>query len=689
MSILLALALAAEVAGPNVTLPLEEYEKLRQLRERPSITVVDLLGIEGSFGRRDLAVTIQGRASGTQPTTEVLGGEGFRLFACTGEALVTRAESGRFALTPLAPRFEARCRVALDGSDRLEATALSAVLDVASSVSDGELVTSEDGGGERSFSVVRRLAGGDAVLPPSVAGRYKVTLLPEETRFLYRLEVRNPNRSRHRFELALREAEHVESVNAPVAWDKDGRGYRFELPPGESVIELAGRLAGDSFAPPVEASLQYLLLESHPLIRAEVAGAAKRVGVGEVGLPAGYRGAQAFLLDAGDTLTWKTARLEALKTAGLAISRLEQVWFMGASGEVRGEARLSIDNQGAPALELPVAGETTFAAVDGEPTFLTLNAAGRLFLPLGQGAQTVVVQTKRPFRSALGFAAASLELPQVGPPASQASVELRYPAEWRPIYEELSPESRFRPMSGAGLARLALLLLMVERLLLRLGLARRRRYVLSGAVVVAGAFSQVVLGLAAFVAILAFLAGAVAWLWRRLTGGRLAAALAASVLAGVMLLVVALSPSREEDAHAYADGDSYGYGVANVDKAMRSSKFALESPSPAPPPAMQAPSQGVVGDALGGYQGLPAQIELPPGSRRGGFSRQLLATDAPRRVYVLLASSRLVGLLTWLTALLALGLAIRARAELAQGVRDQIARLRAPLPSAPPPSPRD
>lgn len=292
---LLALVFAAQSPGPNVTLPLEEYENLRQLRERPSVTVIELLRVEGSFGKSDLAMSFGGRAAGTLPTAEVLSGDGLRLYACEGDALVARAESGAFSLTPLGARFKVRCRVALDGSDRLQAQAARSVLEIASGVDDGELVASGVGAG-REFSVVRRLAGRREELPPSVAGRYRVTLLQEETRFVYRLEVRNPNRGHHRFELGLREAEHVDSVNTPVAWDVDGGRYRFDLPPGESAIELTGNLTGQVFAPPVEATLQYLLLESHPLIRAEVTSAVKRVGVGEVGLAAQYRGAQAFLL---------------------------------------------------------------------------------------------------------------------------------------------------------------------------------------------------------------------------------------------------------------------------------------------------------------------------------------------------------------------------------------------------------
>jgi len=148
-ALLLAAADPADGATSHATVPLEEYERLRKLDERPSITVVDLLRVEGSFSRRDLSVTLTGRAAGTWPTAEVLAAEGVRLHSCEGDALLSRSESGAFAVTPLAQRFRVRCKLALDGNDRLEGETTRAVLEVAAAVQDGELVASAGDGGGR------------------------------------------------------------------------------------------------------------------------------------------------------------------------------------------------------------------------------------------------------------------------------------------------------------------------------------------------------------------------------------------------------------------------------------------------------------------------------------------------------------------------------------------------------------
>jgi hypothetical protein len=674
VTLLVALLLAAEPATSHqVSIPLADYEALRSQGERPALTVIELLRVEGSFARRDLSITLSGRASGTRPTAEVLRAEGARLHSCAGEAMVSRTDSGAFAVTPLAQAFTVRCQVALDGSDRLAAEATRAVLEVASSVSDGELVAS--GSGERSFSVVRRLPGAERQdLPPTATGRYRVTLLPDEARFAYRLEVRNPARGHRRFEVALREAEHVEGVDAPVAWDAEGSRYRFDLPPGDTVIVVRGRLAEARFAPPIGAALQYLLLESHPLVRPDVQTRARRVGVGETGLDACFRGAQAFLLGGDATeVSWTPTRLEALKTAGLALNQLRQVFFLGADGRARAEATLAIDNQGAPALTLPGAAGPSFASVGGEPSFLTRDRDGNLSLPLAQGAQEVVVQGAQDFWHGLGLGVARLELPRPGVPASRAAVQLRYPAEWIPLYEELAPESRLHLLELDELLALLAVVALAERLLAVGAVARSRRWLLVGALAVAAALlpGLRVAALALLVLAWAALGGAV--LVRRLRGAARLAALAAGGVALLFTVIIvgqlSILPARQAPAQMAYDRASVAPEAPPVSAAPRSKQAVAE------------PNGADAAAAAPGYAGLPARIQLPPGARQTSFSRELLATDAPRPVVAIVVASRVVALLSGAAGLLLLAVAVLLRRDLAAGARALVARVRAADPA--------
>jgi hypothetical protein len=681
VTLLVALLLAADpVSARQVTVPLDEFERLRKLEERPSLTVVDHLQLEGSFAQRDLAVAFTGRASGTWPTVAVLSAEGARLHSCQGDALLSRGDDGGFSLTPLAARFTVRCKVALDGSDRMEARATPAVLEVDAAVTDGELVAASEGGA-RSLTVVRRLAGGaQEALPPAVTGRYLVTLLPEEVRFTYRLEVRNPARGHRAFEVALREAEHVESVNAPIAWDARGGRYAFDLPPGETVLTFTGRLSDPTFRPPVAANLQYLLLESHPLIRPDLRTGAKRVGLAETGLNARFRGAQAFLLDGTAEVAWTATRLEATKTAGLAVNTLTQVFFLGADGKARGEATLGIDNQGAAALTLAGAAQPRFASVGGEPAFLTHEAAGALFLPLAQGPQEVVVQDEQPFDHRLGLGWARLALPQVPVPASEAHLQLRYPAEWIPVYEELAPHARWNlPGLGTWLA-LALVLVAAERLLLLAGIARGRRWLLAGALTLAAAFSGEAVRLV-LLAVLAPLAALAATLLLRRTSGVARHVAGAAVAVGGLALVVALASIEPRTAaperEAPGDGTPRPAGVPGVAPPPSPERRSREEPSEAEDAL--AADRTVAGRvvARADYEGLPAHLVIPAGVRQTDFHRELLATDTARPTLVVVVSTTLLGALAGAAlALLALALLLLRR-DLAAGARTYAARFRA------------
>lgn len=237
---------------PRVTLPLSEYEQLRKLRETPSLTVVDTMRITGSFASRTLSLTLSGRSSGTLPAATVLESvEGAALAGCDGSALVSRGEGAAYTLTPLAARFDVRCRLVLSSGDRLSFVAGKSVLFPEGDVADGEFLPGADpGNGTRPFTVVRRIATGGEALAPTATGRYRITLLPDETRFRWTVEVRNPNRGRAPFDLVLASGERVQEVVEPGPYDvKEGR-TRFDLPPGDGTIVLTGTLTGSEFARP-------------------------------------------------------------------------------------------------------------------------------------------------------------------------------------------------------------------------------------------------------------------------------------------------------------------------------------------------------------------------------------------------------------------------------------------------------
>jgi hypothetical protein len=565
--------------------------------------------------------------------------------------------------------------------DRLSFVAGKAVLFPEGDVADGEFLPGPDpGDGTRPFTVVRRIAASGEALAPTATGRYRVTLLPDETRFRWTIEVRNPNRGRAPFDLVLASGERVQEVSAPGPYDvKEGR-TRFDLPPGDGTIVLTGTLAGAEFRAPVAAALSYLLLESHPLLRAEAKTAARRVSPQETGMTREYRGGQAFLLGKGDAFAWTATRLEALRTTSFAVRSTAQTLYVPADGPVLGESLFQLDNQGASDLALPSSPEPTYAAFGEEAVFLTKNAKGELWLPLAPGPQPLLLQSRQPLGRTLGFAAGSLAVPHLPVPSTHYGVEVRYPAAWLPLYERFGGESRFAaPDAGATLGFL-LLGGWLLALLRQLGLEAKGAASLAGALSLAAHAS----GTAAFLVVAAAIVLSVLWLGalvreRRLRLRTIVALGAAGAVVALLFLAVAI-PSGLFRPQA-PEGTPPAAAFYSERSAPAPAKEEAARPS-SPEAVAPEPTEAEVPAGAADYEGLPAKVELPQGARSTWWSREMLAADAAPRVRVLLASRSVVTAVQALVVLAALGLLWRARAGLAGGLRALRARGReAPAPA--------
>jgi hypothetical protein len=605
----------------QVVLPLSEYERLQS---KPSVTVIDTLRISGSFQSKDLGILFSGRSAGLLPRVEVLSGpSGVRIYECEGEAILSRTSSGSFELVPLSTRFNLRCRVATAGSDRLQLESAPSVLWVESQVQDGELVNSEearDNSGRRSFAVVRVTPGTSDIVKPSATARYHVLLQPEGTLFTYQFEVRNPNRSHQPFPVLLSSGEHVQTVDTPASYEPAGNEYHFQLPPGETTIKLSGTLQQPRLSPAVHASVQYVLIESHPLLRPSITTVAQRISASETGITPQYRGASGFLLGATDTVAWQVAKLEALRTTSFAVHSSEHRFFLSSDGQALGESTLQLDNQGAPALKLGTRAEPTFASLQNDPVFLTKNSDGALWLPLGAGKQEVLVQHRQPLTRTLGLGFGTLWLPELDEPASRARIQLRYEEQWVPLFEEFAPDVRIPALAAGELVGLLVLVVLAERLLAALGLRRNARLLLSLVLSLGAMTSGWWLALLLCAEAAGYGLLALPWLlarkwnvWSVVVGlglGGILCLLFASVLVGSR----SAAPSADYRASSL---------VTEEKEALRSHTTPTED-KPAPGGAAS-------------YQGLPAKFAMPYGTNHSYFQREMLVTRG-RAVRVVMLS---------------------------------------------------
>jgi hypothetical protein len=625
----------------SVTIPLTQFEELRKSNESTSATVVDMMTISGTFAAKNLAVTLVGRSVGTRTAAMVVSdAPDLTLSGCSGDALLLRGSKGTYQLLPLAPSFTLRCDARPSGSDRLALNVSPLVLAVRSAVPDGELVTGdEDSAGARGYRLVRQVVGSAEKLATTATGRYLITLLPDTSRFRYVIQVHNPNRSTAPLPLHLISGEHLQQIDSSAPYEPNGTSYEFAMPPGDSTITLSGELQGTSFAPPVEASLQYVVVESHPLLRPAFASSPKRVSTGETGISTQYRGALAFEIGPRERISWSVTRLEAMRAISYAIHTTSHIFFIPSSGPVLGESLLSLDNQGAPELVLPRKPEPTFVSLAGEPVLMTKNARGELTVPLSPGEQTLIVQHRQPVMS-FPLLFAQLDVPGLPVPSTYTHVQLRYPAHWLPLWESFATRTNLWHPELADCFLFLLLAIWIERVLAFLSMTARRR--IAAALLLAFAAMIVPVVLWAIVVACGFVTAV--WIASRrmkLSPARIVAAVAGALLVVIIAFVYTASRRTGSDSYAYSGSGSGGLASVNRDDSVTTDTAASDVPPP--PAAIPTQANTRTGDR-DAYQGLPAKFELPDGARNRSFREQMLSPERPHSVTLVLLSMTLV---TW------------------------------------------
>jgi hypothetical protein len=653
-------------APSSVTIPLTRYEELQKSNENASATVIDTMSLAGTFRDHNLSVTFIGRSVGARAATTVISGASdLTLSGCSGDALLLRSSKGAYDVVALAPSFTLKCEARLSGSDRLKMDVAQAVLAVRSSVADGELVAGDADANEmRSYSLVRQVAGGNETLAATATGRYLITLLPDTTRFRYVIQIHNPNRNTSPLLIHLVSGEHLQQIDSAAPYEPKDGSYVFAMPPGDSAITLSGELQGTTFAPPVEASLQYIVVESHPLLRPAMKSQAKRLSTGETGITTQYRGALAFEIGPRERISWTVTRLEALRAISYAVRNVNHTLFVPASGPVLGETELNLDNQGAPELMLPPKPEPTFVSLQNEPVLMTKNAAGELTVPLSAGQQRVIVQHRQGIAH-FPIVFARLDVPRLPIPATYTNVTVRYPEHWLPLWQSFATQAKTWSPEGEPILVLILLALWLERALTFLSVTARKRVIAALLL----AFAAMVIPFVLWIVVIGCGTVTVLWIYlqrRSLSVPRILGLVAAAALLLILAFVYTLAQRSGSDS-GYTNNVTSVEPVARVAMDTAVVDTANAPPSPSSPKPLP-PERKVVA-----YQGLPAKFELPDGVRSGSFSEQMLSPERPQTITLVLLSMTLVTWLAAALALIAIWILWRERNTIREAVRTHLA----------------
>ncbi|MEA2336980.1 MAG: hypothetical protein QOE82_987 [Thermoanaerobaculia bacterium] len=664
---------AAPAQSSSVTLPLTRYEELQKSTENASATVIDTLSLAGTFRDHNLTITFIGRSVGARAATTVISGApDLTLSGCSGDALLVRSSKGVYDVIALAQSFTLRCDARPSGSDRIRMDVAQSVLAVRSNVADGELVSADDSSDDtRGYSLVRQVAGGSETLAATATGRYLITLLPDTTRFRYVIQIHNPNRNTSPLLIRLVSGEHLQQIDSAAPYEPKDGSYAFAMPPGDTTITMTGELQGTTFAPPVEASLQYVVVESHPLLRPAMKSAAKRLSTGETGITTQYRGALAFEIGPRERISWTVTRLEALRAISYAVRNVSHTLFVPANGPVLGESDLLLDNQGAPEVVLPPKPEPTFVSLQSEPVLMTKNAAGELTVPLSAGLQHVIVQHRQTIAH-LPIVFARLQVPRLPVPGTYTNVTIRYPDHWIPLWQSFASRgTTWRPEAATTIAFL-LLMLWAERALAFVNVGVRTR--VTAALLLT--FASMVIPIVLWIVVIG--CGAVTLLWiasqrHAISLPRILGVVAAAALLFVLALVFTVSQRSTSSDSGSGGLAKMNTGINSVDNRTVTDTAATDTAAPDARPPPRSPKAAPLGEGFFAYQGLPAKFELPAGVREGSFSEQLLSPDRPQTVILVLLSMTIVTWLSVALAIIAAWILWRERATIRASVTEKLA----------------
>jgi hypothetical protein len=375
--------------------------------------------------------------------------------------------------------------------------------------------------------------------------------------------------------------------------------------------------------------------------------------------------------------------LDTLPSARYTVSLLKNTYFVGSEGGVDGVTEVTLQNEGADQLPLPMSSTPQSARIAGKDVPLTSSKQGELQLPLAHGPNEVRVQHRGVLSTGWGFAVGALEVPGVGAEASSASLELRSGSDWLPLFQKFGKRRWVAAPSVGGLLLLVFYGVWALRVLGWVGVQRKAALGLS---VLAGLLSGSD-GLSHWAVLLSLSCASALWAVARVRQSDVKLVkpprmmgFAFATLAAAVFFIASVSVFGDNirrlfgmSADALAGDDqisSRSYDNRLTTKTMKN--FGSNNSYDAPPAV-----------SVQTYQGVGAELEVPLGTHTIELQQDMAPASAPSSASVVLVSSAFAQQLFIGLNLLALGLALSVRRQLLAGLRGRLTRVfEAPAPPA-------
>lgn len=667
--ILLLAASWAPAQEATVTLPLKEYQSLVDASERESLTVIESVRLGGTLRGKALTLAVKGRCTGKPSKVQFLKRNPLMSLAdCTGDAVLS-PEDGGLALIPLKEVFNLSCLVDFREQERIELEFLAPALKISSQVTDAEMILQDAGQGNATVVLTSLVAmPGQKAREAIGLGRYRISVLPNQTAFEYAFAFDNPNRSKTEVVIQLKNGEGIRAVNTTNAYREEARSLRIELLPGNNQIGVTGTLPAARFVPPLPFDDQHLLVENHPMLNVGLRTGARRISPKDTGIAYSFRSVQGLLLSAKDEVAWDIQKMQVFSAMGYSIPGQDYTVYLPAAGKPVVEARAGIENQGGARLALEVVGKPAFLEINGEPQLLYKDENARLTIPVGLGSQGMMVQYEGVKSLGLFSMVQNIRLLTFEAPATTVSMDLRVHKKWALL------GAKFSRYLYTGVSFQALLIQILLCSALAVFLRKRGMGLLAalwaGALVFILSFFSALwmLPAAAYVGVVGYFI---------LMKGRPLSKeirILVKVAAGVVLfiLVVVVAAPNLMNAKRAPEEKMLLYG-------------AQSGGTPPSAPEINAPAKKKEDQTALQYEGLPARITLPPADGRDVyFAESMLPANKPVLLRCWFVSRILLKGVGLIAFLLLAWWAWSRRDELSRIYRDAYTAYRASLPDEPP-----
>ncbi len=415
----------------KVTLPLEEYTRLKKETEVPNLTVIESVSITGDYGK-NLSLKVRGAHSGKSELVEFMDLPKGSVYDCKGNALLQKNQNSLQLLSE-GSRFSLDCTLNFPNWNEANLTIMNALF-LKVDIDNGEVILGGDNSRQSVILTRTSSVAENDKAEVTIVGHHRLTVLPEEARFEYRLQLSNPGRTKKIFSLPLRNGEMVQSITADGIYKDTTTAVEFTLNPGINTVSVSGRFQGVNFKVPLPSAQNFLLIENSPMLQLSLETKARRISVQDTGMYSQYSTSRAYLLTSNEAVSWSSKKLEVFTSTGFSVNRAHYTVYVPRKGAGIVEAGFEINNQGTPEIPFKIPNKVTYVEIGGVPQVLLKDPSGALLIQVPTGIQNILIQYEGSGSGSFLGQMLSDELIRPAAVMSDVSVDVKLSPKWEMVY---------------------------------------------------------------------------------------------------------------------------------------------------------------------------------------------------------------------------------------------------------------